>query len=144
MSAIREREEFTLGEQAELTRTVSVANIIAFAEVSGDTNPVHLDEAYASRSFFGGRIAHGMLGASLVSAVLGTKLPGPGAVYLSQELQFHAPVRPDDTLTARVTVTGWEAARGRVTLRTEVLNQSGVSVLSGEARLVMSTFLRKP
>ncbi len=143
MTPITERREFTPGEQAELTRTVGLADIAAFAEVTGDTNPVHLDEEYAARSFFGGRIAHGMLGAGLISAVLGTMLPGPGAVYVSQELHFRAPVRPGDRLTVRVTVVAWDGNRGRVTLRTEVMNHDDVTVLTGEARMVMAAFLRK-
>lgn len=141
MTAPVERTEFTVGEEAALTRTIGHADIAAFAEVTGDDNPVHLDEAYASRSYFRGRIAHGMLGAGLISAVLGTRLPGPGSVYLSQELRFKAPVRPGDRVTARVTVTAWDPATGRVTLKTEVGNQDGETVLTGQAVLVMSARL---
>lgn len=136
-----ERTEFTVGEEATLTRTIGHAEIAGFAALTGDDNPVHLDEAYASRSYFKGRIAHGMLAAGLISAVLGTRLPGPGAVYLSQSLRFKAPVRPGDRVTARAAVTAWDSATGRVTLSTEVMNQDGETVLTGEATLVMSARL---
>jgi len=92
---------------------------------------------------FGGRIAHGMLVASLISAVLGTRLPGPGAIYLSQQLRFLAPVRPGDEVTARVSVTAWDPEKGRVTLLTEVANKKGIAVIAGEAQLVMSSYLKK-
>jgi len=137
------RREFSIGEEAELTGTISDEDIRTFAQICGDENPLHLDDEYARGTFFGGRIAHGMLVSSLISAVLGTKLPGPGAVYLSQQLRFLAPVRPGDTVTARVEVSDWDAARGRVTLLTEVVNEGGVTVITGEARLVMAAFLKK-
>jgi 3-hydroxybutyryl-CoA dehydratase len=141
MKAIEERSHFTVGEEATLSRTIRSEDIAAFARVTGDDNPVHLDDEYARGTYFGGRIAHGMLVVSLISAVLGTQLPGPGSIYLSQELRFRAPVRPGDTVTARVEVTAWDATRGRITLLTEVSNQEGVTVVTGEARLVMSAFL---
>src|SRR2546423_453335 len=97
-------DELALGQAAEATHVVGERDLEAFAALSGDTNPVHLDEAYAKTSSFGGRIAHGMLSAAYVSAVLGTKLPGPGAIYLSQSLRFRRPVRIGDEVTARVTV----------------------------------------
>ena len=93
--AIEDLEE---GMEASFSKTISDADIVAYAGISGDTNPVHLDEAYASATRFGGRIAHGMLSASLISAVIGTRLPGPGAVYMSQSLRFRAPARLDDEL----------------------------------------------
>lgn len=139
---IEERREFSVGETAEVTKTVSAVDIEDFARVTGDTNPVHLDEAYASTTRFGGRIAHGMLGAGLISAVLGTKLPGPGAIYLGQTLRFRAPVRPGDTITARATVTEWNFEKGTVKLATEVTNQEGTAVITGEATLIMSSYLK--
>lgn len=142
MKVIEERGHFTVGEEATLSRTISDADIKAFAQISGDENPVHLDDEYARGTRFGGRIAHGMLVAGLISAVLGTQLPGPGAIYLSQQLRFIAPIRPGDTVTARVKVTEWDSTRGRVTLLTEVANHEGVIVITGEARLVMSAFLK--
>jgi len=137
------RKEFSIGEEATLRRTISDADIRKFAQICGDDNPLHLDDEYARGTFFRGRIAHGMLVSSLISAVLGTQLPGPGAVYLSQQLRFLAPVRPGDTVTARVKVSDWDAARGRVTLLTEVVTEGGVTVITGEARLVMAAFLKK-
>jgi 3-hydroxybutyryl-CoA dehydratase len=111
---------------------VGAADIEAFAEVSGDTNPVHLDEAYAQGTTFGGRIAHGMLSAAYISAVLGTKLPGPGAIYLSQTMRFRRPVRIGDTVTARATVKDLDETRGQVTLQT-VCEVNGKAVVDGEA-----------
>jgi len=140
---LEERTEFTVGEEATLTKTVTLADIETFARISGDTNPLHLDDDYARSTRFGGRIAHGMLVAGLISAVLGTQLPGPGAVYLGQELRFTAPVRPGDTLTARVRVAEFNSAKGRIALSTEVVNQDGTTVVSGEARLVMSASLER-
>jgi len=114
-------------------KTITVADLDGFAAITLDTNPVHLDEAYAKTTRFGGRVAHGMLAASLVSAVLGTRLPGPGTIYLSQSLAFKGPVRIGDTLTATATVTAMRADKPIVTLATTVENQRGELVLSGEA-----------
>jgi 3-hydroxybutyryl-CoA dehydratase len=139
---IGERNHFTVGEEAALSKTISDADIRAFAQISGDENPIHLDDEYARGTSFAGRIAHGILVSGLISAVLGTKLPGPGAIYLSQQLRFLAPVRPGDTVTARVKLTEWDSARGRVTLLTEVVNQEDARVIAGEARLVTTTFLK--
>ncbi|MEO8113499.1 MAG: MaoC family dehydratase [Phenylobacterium sp.] len=125
-------DELSIGQAAELTRTVGSADIEAFAEVSGDTNPVHLDQAYAQATPFGERIAHGMLAAAYVSAVLGTVLPGPGAIYLSQSLRFRRPVKIGDAVTARVTVKALDATKGHVTLET-VCQVAGKTVVDGEA-----------
>ncbi|MBP8132622.1 MAG: MaoC family dehydratase [Candidatus Hydrogenedentes bacterium] len=138
-----ERASFEAGEQAELTKTFAVADIETFARISGDVNPIHLDEAYARETRFGGRIAHGMLVAGLISAVLGTKLPGPGAVYLGQELRFKAPVRPGDAVTARAVVTEWNGDKGVVKLNTTAVNQDGVEVIAGTATLIMSRYLKR-
>lgn len=143
MKAIEERRHFSVGEEATLSRTITDADIEAFAQVTGDENPLHLDDEYAGATRFGGRIAHGLLVAGLISAVLGTQLPGPGAMYLSQQLRFLAPVRPGDNVMVRVRVTEWDSTRGRIRLLTEVSNQEGVTVVTGEARLVMSSFLRE-
>jgi 3-hydroxybutyryl-CoA dehydratase len=140
---IKERTTFTVGEEAILTKLVSDDDIKTFARISGDDNPVHMNDDYARGTMFGGRIAHGMLVAGLISAVLGTKLPGPGAIYMSQQLRFLAPVRPGDQVTARAKVTDWNAEKGRVTLLTDVTNQEGSVVIEGEARLVMSSYLKK-
>jgi len=125
-------DELSVGQTAEMTHVVGEQDLVAFAEVSGDTNPVHLDEAYAATTPFGGRIAHGMLSAAYVSAVLGTKLPGPGAIYLSQQMRFRRPVRIGDEVTAKVTITALEEKRGQVTLETVCL-VGGKAVLDGEA-----------
>ena len=140
---IKERTTFTVGEEAILTKLVSDDDIKTFARISGDDNPVHVNDDYARGTMFGGRIAHGMLVAGLISAVLGTKLPGPGAIYMSQQLRFLAPVRPGDQVTARAKVTDWNPEKGRITLLTDVTKQEGSVVIEGEARLVMSAYLKK-
>lgn len=129
--------DFLLGQAAEVSRTISAADIEAFAQLTGDDNPVHLDEAFAAQTQFGGRIAHGMLSAGLISAVLGTKLPGPGAIYLGQSLRFMAPVRPGDTITARVEVIELLPEKRRIRLQTTCTNQAGVTVIHGDAQLLL-------
>lgn len=124
---------FEVGQWAELSKTVSEADLVLFAGVTGDFNPAHMDEQWASRSMFKGRIAHGMLSAGLISAVLGTRLPGPGTIYLSQELRFLAPVRIGDTITARVEIVEILEGRNRVRLDTKVRNQDGKIVVDGTA-----------
>jgi 3-hydroxybutyryl-CoA dehydratase len=125
-------EDLSVGQSAELVRTVTEADIVAFAQVTGDTNPVHLDADYAATTAFGERIAHGMLSAGYISAVLGTTLPGPGAVYLSQTLNFKRPVKIGAEVVARVTVTAIDEAKARVTLDTSCL-VNGKAVVGGEA-----------
>jgi len=122
-----------VGDTASLTRKVTDADIRAFAELSGDHNPIHLDDGYAATTRFGQRIAHGMLGASLISAVIGNDLPGTGSIYLSQSLKFLAPVLLEDTLTARATVTKIRDDKPIVTLETVCENQRGETVIKGEA-----------
>ena len=128
-------DELTVGQTAQTSRVVGAADIEAFAEVSGDNNPVHLDEAYAQTTTFGERIAHGMLSAAYISAILGTRLPGPGAIYLSQSLRFRRPVRIGDVVVARATVTALDDAKGRVTLET-VCEVGGKTVMDGEAVVI--------
>jgi 3-hydroxybutyryl-CoA dehydratase len=125
-------EDLSLGQSADLSRVVSAADIDAFAAVTGDHNPVHLDETYAAATRFGGRIAHGMLSAGYISAILGAHMPGPGAIYLSQTLRFRRPVRIGDTVVASATITEIDAARARVTLKT-VCKVGGDVVVDGEA-----------
>lgn len=137
-----ERDSFTLGEEATLSRTITNEDIRLYVQATGDNNPVHTDEIYAQNTYFRGRISHGMLVAGLISALLGTKLPGPGSIYLSQQLRFLAPVRPGDTVTARATVTAWDSQKGKVSLATEVTNQENTTVIRGEAMLVMQAFVR--
>jgi len=129
---------FELGATASLTRTITNEDISAFAALSGDTNPIHLDDSFAEATRFGKRIAHGMLTASLISAVLGTILPGPGGVYLKQTLNFVAPVYPGDTIAARATVTSIRNDKPVVTLATVCENQNGATVLHGEAVVLIS------
>ncbi len=127
--------ELAVGDTASITRRISQSDIDAFARISGDDNPAHVDAVWADASPFKGRLAHGILTAGLVSAVLGTELPGPGAIYMSQTLRWLAPVRPGDILTATATITEIIAEKGRVVLET-VVTCGEVRVLSGEA-LVM-------
>lgn len=121
---------------AELSRTYEEWDILTFAAVTGDINPAHVDEAYARESIFHGKVAHGILTASLISAVLGTELPGPGTIYLSQDLRFRRPVRIGDTITARVEIVELNPEKNLVRLQTTCTNQRGEPVLEGIA-LVM-------
>ena len=125
-------EDLTVGRSAEASHGVRAEDIDAFAAVSGDHNPVHLDEAFAATTRFGGRIAHGMLSASYISALIAGELPGPGAIYLSQSLRFLRPVRIGDTVITRAEITGIDAAKARVTLAT-TCSVGGKVVLEGEA-----------
>jgi 3-hydroxybutyryl-CoA dehydratase len=129
-------EDLEVGQTAELRRTVTERDIEAFAAVTGDENPVHLDEAYAAATQFKGRIAHGMLSAGYISAVLGTQLPGPGAIYVSQTLNFRRPVRIGDEVTAEVKIAAIDPARGRVTFATACV-VAGKTVVEGEAVVVV-------
>ncbi|MBN8443737.1 MAG: MaoC family dehydratase [Thauera sp.] len=121
---------------ASLSKTVSEADILLFAGVSGDTNPVHLDAEFAASTMFGGRIAHGMLSAALISAVFGTRLPGPGCIYLSQTLKFKAPVKIGDTVVARVTVKELKTEKRRAVFST-VCTVRDTVVLDGEAEIMI-------
>ena len=125
-------EDLKVGQSAMFGRTVTDADIAAFAGVSGDTNPIHLHDGFARTTRFGRRIAHGMLSGSFISTVIGTKLPGPGAVYVSQTMAFMAPVMIGDTITAVATVTAIDEKRRRVTLKTQCFNDEKV-VIDGEA-----------
>jgi 3-hydroxybutyryl-CoA dehydratase len=129
-------DELSVGQTAERTHVVGAADIEAFAAVSGDHNPVHMDEAFARTTAFGGRIAHGMLSAAYISAVLGNDLPGPGAIYLSQSLRFRRPVKIGDPVVAKVTVKALDAAKGHATLETLCL-VNGKTVVDGEALIMV-------
>jgi 3-hydroxybutyryl-CoA dehydratase len=122
-----------VGDTASITRKIKDEDIRAFSDVTGDHNPVHLDESFAGGTRFGKRIAHGMLGASIISAVLGNELPGKGSIYLNQTLQFLGAVYIEDTITARVTVTRIREDKSIVTLETTCENQRGEIVIRGEA-----------
>ncbi len=132
-------DEITVGQSARLMRTLTVEDIQAFAAVSGDTNPAHLDPEYANDTLFHGVIAHGMWGGALISALLGTEFPGPGTIYLQQDLHFTKPVRIGDTLTVTVTVTAKDDAKKRVDLDCLVINQQAERVLYGTARVLAPT-----
>ena len=125
-------EDLKVGMSASYAKTVTEADVVLFAGISGDTNPVHLNEEFAKETMFQGRIAHGMLSASFISTVLGTKLPGPGAIYLSQNLKFKAPVRAGDTVSATATITDIVAEKKRVVMQTTCSVRNQV-VLEGEA-----------
>jgi len=126
------------GDKASRTTIITDEMIRAFADLTGDTNPVHLDDAYAASTRFGRRIAHGMIAAGLISAALANDLPGPGTVYLSQTLQFKAPVYPGDTITTMVEVKSVRPDKPIVTLGTVCTNQNDVVVLEGEAVVLIS------
>ena len=126
------------GDKASRIHTISDEMIRSFAELTGDTNPVHLDDDYAAGTRFGRRIAHGMIAASLISATLANDLPGPGTVYLSQTLQFKAPVYPGDTITTTVEVKSVRPDKPILTLNTTCTNQDDKVVLEGEAVVLVS------
>lgn len=126
-------DELAIGEYAETAKTISETDVYQYAGITGDFNPAHINEEYAKNTFFKTRIAHGMLTAGFISAILGTRLPGPGTVYLKQDLKFLAPVLIGDTITAKVEVTDLNTEKNRVVLRTTCTNQDGTLVLDGEA-----------
>jgi len=128
-------EELEIGMTRSLTKVVTDRDIELFAEVSTDHNPVHLDDDYAQDTIFGGRIAHGMLTAGLISAVIGEQLPGHGTVYLGQNLKFMAPVRPGDLVEAVVTVTDIDFSKRRVSLET-YCKVGDTVVLKGDAKVL--------
>ncbi|MDQ3753965.1 MAG: MaoC family dehydratase [Acidobacteriota bacterium] len=127
------------GDSATVSKTITDEDIRLFGELVGDHNSVHLDDEFAKKTRFGRRIAHGMLSASLVSTVIGTRLPGAGAIYLSQSLRFVAPVYPGDTVTATATVTKIREDKPIVTLETICTKQDGETVLTGEAVVLVET-----
>lgn len=129
-------EDLSPGMTAIYAKTITDADITMFAGISGDTNPVHLDESFAEQTMFSGRIAHGLLSASFISTVFGTRLPGPGCVYLRQELRFKAPVKVGDTVQARVTLKEVQADKKRVVFDT-VCSVGEKVVLEGEATLMV-------
>ena len=141
LELIRNRtfDEIAVGDRASIQRTLTAADIQLFAAMSGNVNPQNIDAEFAASTRFHGVIAHGMWGAALISAVLGTRLPGPGTIYLGQTLKFHAPVRVGDALTITVTVTARDEAKHRLTLDCACVNQEGKTVISGEATVIAPT-----
>lgn len=130
-------DELTIGQFAEHTKTVTETDVVMYAGITGDFNPMHVDQTYAEKTKFGGRIAHGMLTAGFISAVLGMKLPGEGSIYMSQSLRFNRPVRIGDTITARIEVIELFPGKKRVRLATTCRNQKDETVLDGEALVLM-------
>lgn len=128
--------EIKVGDSASFQKTITETDVYLYAGVSGDINPAHINEEVMKDSMFGGRIVHGMLTAGLVSAVLGTQLPGPGTIYLGQELKFRAPVKFNDTIKATATVVEKIGEKNRLVLETVCTNQDGTVVLSGRATVM--------
>jgi 3-hydroxybutyryl-CoA dehydratase len=126
---------YTVGQSAEMTKIITEEDIFLFAGITGDRNPVHISKEFAAKTRFGERIAHGMLTAGLISAVIGMKLPGPGCLYVSQTLSFLAPVKIGDEITARAEIVEVISEK-RLKLRTECINQRKEMVLEGEATIV--------
>ena len=126
-------DELKVGEQASFSKTISESDVYLYAGITGDFNPAHVNEAYAQTTAFKTRIAHGMLTAGFISNLLGTRLPGPGSIYMSQNLKFLAPVTFGDTITATVEVIEILTEKKRVRLKTTCANQEGTIVLDGEA-----------
>ncbi|MCG6910546.1 MAG: MaoC family dehydratase [Deltaproteobacteria bacterium] len=126
-------DQLAVGDTAEFSKTVSESDVYLYAGISGDLNPAHINEEYAKGTFFKNRIAHGMLTAGFISAVIGMQLPGPGTIYMGQTLNFLAPVRIGDTVTARVEVVEKIGDKKRVRLATGCYNQDGTQLISGEA-----------
>lgn len=126
-------DQLNIGEKASLRKRITESDVLRFAEVTGDKNPIHIDPEYASQTRFKERIAHGMLTASLISAAIGTRLPGPGNIYVSQNLEFKAPVKLGDVIQAEVEVIEKIPERNRLRLRTVCRNQDGTVVIDGEA-----------
>jgi len=126
-------DDFSIGQSAQHERTITEADVLAFADITGDHNPVHVDAESAAASSFGARVVHGMLTASLISAALATHLPGPGAIYVSQTLRFLRPVKLGETVTVHLAITSIDAPKRKLVLATAVRNARGKTVLDGEA-----------
>jgi 3-hydroxybutyryl-CoA dehydratase len=135
-------EDLCIGMSATYGKTVTEADIVLFSGVSGDNNAVHTNQEFAATTAFGGRIAHGFLSASFISAAIGTRMPGPGTIYLGQQLNFRAPVRPGDTVNATVTVKAIDLKRARVTLDT-VCHVGSTVVIDGEAVVMVTSSVRR-
>lgn len=129
-------EEIKIGDKASFSKTITETDVYNYAGVTGDFNPAHINESFAKDTMFKGRIAHGMIAAGLISTVLGTKLPGPGCIYVSQNLKFTAPVYFGDTITATVEVDNVNVEKNRVVLNTVCTNQKDKVVLKGQAELM--------
>lgn len=135
-------DQIYIGDKASFQKTISESDVYLFSGISGDCNPAHINEVESSKTVFNGRIAHGLLTASLISAVLGMQLPGPGTIYLNQTLQFTAPVKIGDTIKAEVKVLLRNIEKNQITLETNCINQDGKVVIKGEA-IVMPPKIQK-
>ncbi len=128
-------DQLHIGDRADISKTIAESDIYLYAGITGDFNPAHINEEYAKGTFFKTRIAHGMLVSGLISAVLANQLPGPGTIYIRQELDFKAPVRMGDTITASVEVIEKDVEKNRILMRTVCTNQNGETVIAGQALL---------
>ncbi len=126
-------DEIRVGQSAQFSKTISESDVYLFAGITGDFNPAHVDEEYAGKTFFETRVAHGMLTASFISTIVGTMLPGPGSIYVSQEVNFLAPVRIGDTITTTAEVTELLTEKKHIRLKTYCTNQDGTVVIDGQA-----------
>jgi len=126
-------DELNIGDFGEFTKTITDSDIYLFAGVTGDQNPAHINEEYAKNTFFKTRIAHGILLAGFISASIAMDTPGPGSIYLKQDLKFKAPARIGDTITAKSEITDINVKRNRITMRTTCTNQDGTLLVDGEA-----------
>ncbi len=133
---MRTIDTIQIGDSASFTKTVTETDVVLYAGITGDLNPAHTNEVAASKTMFGGRIAHGMLSAGFISAVLGMYLPGPGTIYMGQELKFTKPVHIGDTVTATATVVERIVEKNRLVLETVVTNQNGEVVITGKATVM--------
>ncbi|AVP55998.1 enoyl-CoA hydratase [Clostridium tetani] len=129
-------ETIKIGDKASFTKTLTETDVYLFAGISGDLNPAHVNQIESEKTMFKGRICHGILVSSLISTVLGMYLPGPGTIYLSQDLKFVAPVKIGDTVTATVQVTERNEERNRLILKTVVINEDGKVVVEGQAKVM--------
>lgn len=129
-------EELAIGQSASFTKTVSESDVYLFAGISGDLNPAHVNQVASEKTQFKGRIAHGILGAAFISTVIGMYLPGPGTIYIGQDLRFRRPIRIGDTVTATGTVTEIDVEKNRVKIETTITNQDGVVVTTGVATVM--------
>ncbi|KOA18242.1 (R)-specific enoyl-CoA hydratase [Clostridium homopropionicum DSM 5847] len=129
-------DQIQLGDKASFTKTMSETDVYLFAGISGDLNPAHVNQVDSEKTMFKGRICHGMLVSSLISTVLGMYLPGPGTIYMSQEVRFLSPVRMGDTVTAEAEVIERNVEKNRLVLKTTVTNQDGKVVIEGQAKVM--------
>ena len=133
---IRRFESIEIGETASFTKTITETDIYLYCGISGDFNPLHVDQLYANKAIFKGRVAHGLLVASLISHVLGMKLPGPGTIYITQTIKYYKPAYINDTITAMVEVLDKIPSKHHIILRTYCLNQNNECIIDGEAKVL--------